>query len=223
MPRRTSRRRSSIRPNPRRRASRQVHQTALTQSVLDRAEKMGAQGFHNGETLATSVALHNLTFVEHSGLGARDVIELMDAYNRGWYREHHAAADDALREINFPLPRLYKNARRLRANAYFERFKILDASVDRQDHAGRDVYRIDVEITPPRRQHAFGGRYAPVQTFHGDTMVIRVYSDGRFNMLDSRGMTEYRPYDLAEAQRKKVLAAVKKLGGKVPDIYAPRR
>jgi hypothetical protein len=117
-----------------------------------------------------------------------------------------------------------RNSRRLRANAYFERFKILDASIDRQDHAGRDVYRIDVEITAPRRLHAaFGGRYAPAQTVHGDTMVIRVYPDGRFNMLDSRGMTEYRPYDLAEAQRKKVLAAVKKLGGKVPDIYAPRR
>jgi hypothetical protein len=206
-----------------------VHQTALTQSVLDRAEKMGTQGFHNGETLATSVALHNLTFVEHSGLGARDVMALMDAYNRGWHREHHAAADDALREINFPLPRLYKNSRRrssrrVRPNAYFERFKILDASIDRQDHVGRDVYRIDVEITAPRRQPSvFGGRYAPAQTVPGDTMVIRVYPDGRFNMLDSRGMTEYRPYDLAEAQRKKVLAAVKKLGGKVPDIYAPRR
>jgi len=101
-----------------------VHHTSLTQSVLDRAEKMGTQGFHNGERApAQSVALHNLTFVEHSGLGARDVMALMDAYNRGWHREQRAAADDALREINFPLPRLYKNARRrtsLRRNAQDE-------------------------------------------------------------------------------------------------------
>ena len=114
-----------------------------------------------------------------------------------------------------------RNSRRLRANARFERFKILDASIDRQDHTGRNVYRIDVEITAPRRQPAAFG-WAPAWTAPGDTMVVRVYPDGRFHMLDRWGMTEYRPYDLAEAQRKKILAAVKKLGGKVPDIYAPR-
>jgi hypothetical protein len=116
-----------------------------------------------------------------------------------------------------------RTSRRLQANAHFARFKILDASVERQDHAGRDVYRVDVEITAPRRgSMAFGG-WGPTRTVSGDTMVIRVYPDGRFNMLDSRGMTQYLVSDLTEAQRKKVLAAVKKLGGKVPDIYGPRR
>ena len=116
-----------------------------------------------------------------------------------------------------------RTSRRLQANAHFARFKILHASVERQDHAGRDVYRVDVEITAPRRgSMAFGG-WGPTRTVSGDTMVIRVYPDGRFNMLDSRGMTQYLVSDLTEAQRKKVLAAVKKLGGKVPDIYGPRR
>jgi hypothetical protein len=101
--------------NSSRRSSRRRDHTALSQSDLDRAEAIGAQGFYDGERAPSqSAALHNLMFVEHRGLGLSDLNQLMIAYTRGWQGEQRKVADATLREIPFPPSRakIRRNSRR---------------------------------------------------------------------------------------------------------------
>jgi len=213
---------SRLRPNRRRTSQRRLSRNyaALVRAGAQAAVRLArAPAVRKAATAAVPYAIE----VVKTGATALQT-KLQGKLRRWGEREPTPPAAPARVTANRRRTSIRRNSRRLQANAYFARFKILDASIDRQDHAGRDVYRVDVEITAPRRERmAFGGRWGPTRTVSGDTMVIRVYPDGRFNMLDSRGMTQHLASDLTEAQRKKVLAAVKKLGGKVPDTYGPRR